>query len=214
MEHPGFKKLVRENVKVNVNGIRALDLMLEVGATTEVITVEALAPQLKTETSELATNINPQTFLDLPLNASGGRHLSDFGALAPGVGTGPFSFNINGGQMLSSQILIDGLDVSGVLATPGDTRPLTLPPEAVQEFTLVTSNASAQFGNTGGGILSFSVRSGTNALHGNVYEFLRNDKLDTRGFFPAERSINRQNDYGGSVGGPMVVSTHRRNTLP
>ena len=205
VEHPGFKKLVRENVKVNVNGIRALDLKLEVGATTEVITVEAVAPQLKTETSELATNINPQTFLDLPLNASGGRRLADFVALAPGVRGILLSFNVNGGQMLSSQILIDGLDVSGALATPGDTRSLTLPPEALQEFTLVTSNASAQFGNTGGGILSFSVRSGTNALHGNVYEFLRNDKLDTRGFFPAERSINRQHDYGGSVGGPIII---------
>ena len=205
VEVPGFKKLVHD-VRVRVSEITALDLTLEVGATTEVITVKARAPQLKTETSELATNINPRTFLDLPLNASVGRGPADFLLLAPGVrGTGAFSYNINGGQTLSSQILIEGLDVSGVLGTPGDTRPITMPPEALQEFTLVTSNASVEFGNTGGGITSFTVRSGTNELHGNAYEFLRNDKLDARGFFPAARTINRQNEYGVSVGGPIYL---------
>jgi hypothetical protein len=73
----------------------------------------------------------------------------------------------------------------------------------LQEFALVTSNFSAEFGNAGGGVEQFTIRSGTNQFHGVGYEFLRNDKLDARGFFNATRSINRQNEYGGSLGGPI-----------
>ena len=206
VELTGFKKLVREAVTVALGEIRALDVELELGATTEVVEVVGSAPLLDKETTVQDTSINPRTYLDLPLNASGGRKPGNFMVLAPGVSGKEgqeFNYSVNGGQILGTQILIDGLDASQALGTPGDqSKTLRLPPEAFQEFTLVTTNYPAELSN-GAGLLNFSVRSGTNALHGNLFEFLRNDKLDARSFFASDRAINRQNEYGGSVGGPV-----------
>jgi hypothetical protein len=206
VELPGFKKLVRENVTVSLGEIRSLDFQLELGATTEIVEVVGSAPLLDKETTVQDTSINPRTYLDLPLNASGGRRPGNFMILAPGVSGKEgqeFNYSVNGGQITSTQILIDGLDASQALGTPGDhSKTLRLPPEAFQEFTLVTSNYPAELSN-GAGLLNFQVRSGTNELHGNLFHFLRNDKLDARSFFSPTRTVNRQNEYGGSVGGPV-----------
>jgi hypothetical protein len=86
----------------------------------------------------------------------------------------------------------------------GDPRVVTLPPDALQEFSIATGTYSAEFGNTGGGIERFTIKSGTNKFHGNLYEFLGNDKFDAKGFIQGERSIRRQNEYGGSIGGPVI----------
>ena len=207
VEQSGFKKLLLDNVVVTISSVTQLDLTLEVGATTETVVVVAALPTLKKETTDVSTSINPKTWLDLLLNASGGRKPFNFVILSPGVsGRAGESFDhtINGGQILGTQVLIDGMDASQALGTPGDVdKALVLPPEALQEFTLNTSNYSAEFGNTTGGHYSFTVRSGTNELHGNLFEFLRNDKLDSKRWFAPERTINRQNEYGGSVGGPV-----------
>ena len=80
---------------------------------------------------------------------------------------------------------------------------MTLPPDALQEMSIATGSYSAEFGNSGGGVERFTIRSGTNNFHGNAYEFLRNDVLDARDFYQASRAVNRQNEYGGSIGGPI-----------
>ena len=209
VEQPGFKTLSRDRIEVHVNDTVALDLTMEVGATAEVVSVQAAAPVLKTASTELSTSVNPRTYLDLPINSGGGlgRIATSFMNLAPGVrGGNAFSYSTNGGQRFSHQILIDGLDVSGVYANPGDDRPVTLPPDALQEFTLVTNSYSAEFGNVGGGILSFTVRSGTNDYHGDAYEFLRNGAFDSRGFYPADVAQNRQHEFGAQIGGPVRIS--------
>ena len=207
VEQPGFKKLVQDNVVVTIGSVTPPDLTLVVGATTETVEVVTALPTLKKETTDVSTSIDPTTWLDLPLNASGGRKPFNFIVLSPGVsglGGETFDHTINGGQILGTQVLIDGMDAGGALGTPGDVnKALRLPPEVFQEFTLNTSNYSAEFSNTTGGYYSFTVRSGTNELHGNLFEFLRNDKLDSKNWFAAERGINRQNEYGGSVGGPV-----------
>jgi len=201
-EKAGFKKLLRGNVRVEVAGTVGLDLQMPVGEVTDTVTVSESAPQLKTESSNVSTGVNPKSFIDLPLNASGGRAPETFIFLAPGTSGSTFDAHINGSQTLSKEIQIDGLSAT-TAEVGGDPRVLTLPPEAIQEFALVTSNFSAEFGNTGGGVEQFTIRSGTNKFHGVGYEFLRNDKLDARGFFNSTRSINRQNEYGGSIGGPI-----------
>lgn len=204
VEHPGFKKLVRENIRVEVAGVIGLDLSLQVGEVSERVVVEAAAPLLKSESSDVSTGVNPKTFLDLPLNAAGGRAPESFIFLAPGTTGNTFDAHINGSQTLSKEIQIEGITMT-TAEVGGDPRVLTLPPDAIQEFSLATAAYSAEFGNTGGGIERFTIRSGTNELHGNFFEFLRNDKLNARGFFNSSRSVLRQNEYGASIGGPIYV---------
>ena len=204
-ENRGFKKLIRENVRVEVAGTVGLELQMAIGEVTESVTVSDVAPQLKSESSSVSTGVNPKSFVDLPLSANGAnRSAESFIFLAPGTTGNTFDAHINGSQTLSKEIQIDGLSAT-TAEVGGDPRVLTLPPEAIQEFALVTSNFSAEFGNTGGGVEQFTIRSGTNQFHGVGYEFLRNDKLDSRGFFNSSRSINRQNEYGGSIGGPIHI---------
>lgn len=205
VEKTGFKKLVRENVRVEVAGTTGLNLRLDVGAVTESVTVSDAAPQLKSETSELATAVNPKSYIDLPLSAGGGRASENFIFLAPGTTGNTFDAHINGSQTLSKEIQVDGLSMT-ISEIGGDPRVLnSLPPEAVQEFSIATSTYPAEFGNSGGGVERFVIRSGTNNFHGTLYEFLQNDKLDARSFFQANRSVHRNNEYGGTVGGPILI---------
>ena len=209
VELPGFKKLVRENVIVDIAGVIALDLTLELGAVTESVTVTAAAPQLKSESSEVGTSLSPRTYIDLPISAAGGRHPSVFMFLVPGVtapGANPgqgFQTQVNGSQWLSTEVQVDGISMS-MAPLLQDSRSLSMPPDAVQEFNMTTSNYGSEFGNTSGGVVQYTIRSGTNDFHGNLYEYLKNDKLDARGFFRPERPITRQNEFGASIGGPII----------
>jgi len=203
-EFTGFKKYVRENVRVAVGEIVGLNLTLELGDITESVTVSAAAISLQSESTEVSTDINPKSYVELPLQVSGGsgRSVENFIFLAPGTSGDTFDAHINGSQTLSKEIQMDGLSMT-TAEVGGDPRVIALPPEAVQEFSLVTNNFSAEYGNTGGGVERLVVRSGTNEFHGNAYEFLRNDKLDARGFFADERQIQRRNEFGFSIGGPI-----------
>ncbi|MDE0102301.1 MAG: TonB-dependent receptor [Bryobacterales bacterium] len=203
-EFAGFKRFVRENVRVATAAIVPLELVMEVGAVTENVTVSATAITLKTESTEVSTEVNPKSYVELPLQVVGGsgRAVESFIFLAPGTTGDTFNAHINGSQTLSKEIQMDGLSMS-TAEVGGDPRVILLPPEAVQEFSLVTNNFSAEYGNTGGGIERLVVRSGTNDFHGNAYWFVRNDKLDASGFFAATRPVQRRNEYGASIGGPI-----------
>lgn len=204
-EFSGFKKFVRENVRVATAAIVPVDLILEVGEVTESVTVSATSINLKTESTEVSTEVNPKSYVELPLQVTGGsgRAVESFIFLAPGTSGNTFDAHINGSQTLSKEIQMDGLSMS-TAEVGGDPRVILLPPEAVQEFSLVTNNFSAEYGNTGGGVERLVVRSGTNDFHGNAYWFVRNDKLDASGFFAAERPVQRRNEYGASIGGPIL----------
>ncbi len=204
VERTGFKKLTQENVTVQVGTVTGLDLRLDVGQTNESVTVAAFAPQLKSETSEISTSVSPKAYNDLPLNAGGGRAPEAFLFLSPGTTGNTFDAHINGSQTLSKEMQIDGMSTQ-IAEVQGDPRTLTFPPDAIQEMSVLTSSYPAEFGNTGGGVERFVVKSGTNDLHGNAYEFLRNDKFDARGFFNSSRAIHRENEYGFSVGGPVWI---------
>src|SRR5258708_6701978 len=210
VEQSGFKKLVQENIEVKVSGVTALDLRMEVGQLTETVTVVAAAAMLKSETSEVSIDVNPKSYNDLPVTSSGGRSPEAFLFLSPGVtpgGNSPtnnFDAHINGSQTLSKELQIDGMSTQ-IAEVQGDPRTLTFPPDAIQEMSVMTSSYSAEFGNTGGGVERFVVKSGTNGLHGNLYEFLRNDAFDARGFFNSSRSVHHENEFGGTVGGPVII---------
>lgn len=211
VKQAGFRTLIRQNVVVEVGAVQGLDLQLEVGQVTESVTVNAAAPILQSETSEVSTTVNPKAYNDLPLSSSGGgRAPENFIFLSPGVTAGgnansnTFDAHINGSQTLSKEMQVDGMTTQ-TAEVQGDPRNLTFPPDAIQEMSLTTSTYSAQFGNSGGGVEQFVVKSGTNQLHGTLYEYLRNDVLDARGFFNTSTSPHRENEYGFSVGGPIFI---------
>lgn len=209
----GFKRLLMENLRVDVAAVIGLDLQLEIGEATETIDVVGATPLLQTENVEVRTAIEPEVFIDLPLTLEGawggGRNPGTFVYLAPGVTAGygrsdqTFYTSSNGSQFFSEEIQLDGISMQIFSHTSAFVYLSVLSPDAVQEFSLGTHNYSAEFGNAHGSIQRYTIRSGTNDLHGTVYHYLRNHALDASGFFAPEATINRKNEYGFAIGGPI-----------
>src|SRR5581483_8193173 len=210
---------------VATNSTVGLQVQLQVGSTTDSVTVTADAAQLETETSDIGATV-PNSLVDnLPLEVSGTiRNPVQFITLIPGfvgnVGNDPGSnstddFKVNGGQMGGTDILVDGVSIS--LVSPNTQWNKGVSTEAVQEFKVLQSNFAPEFGESGDGIVNLSMKSGTNTLHGSVYDFLRNRALDARswelntqnsfdlatGQTLAPKPVDTQNDFGFAVGGPV-----------
>jgi len=217
VEHPGFKRFISSRVAVQVGHTTTVDIGMEVGGLTETLEVQAEEPLLARHTADLGTVITRQQFQDLPLLGDGEtRNPSFFMIFTPGVtgrGTATvdmskfnmrvLSTTVNGSQSGSTEFHLDGSIIGSGTEFAGDPRNVGFPPDAVGEFKMNTLNAPAEFGHSGGGIASFILRSGTNQLHGSLYEYFRNDALDARGFFRPEVPTNRQNEFGTTVGGPI-----------
>ena len=183
----------------------------------DTVAVQADAPTLLPNTSDLGTVITRQQFQDLPLLGQGEtRNPTFFMTLVPGVtgrgraygGGGTFdlrslSTTVAGSQSGSAEFHLDGSILASAGEFSGDPRNVGFPPDAVEEFKMTTVNAPAEYGRTGGGIASFTLKSGTNQLHGSLYEYFRNDALDARGFFAPKTPTNRQNEFGATAGGPI-----------
>jgi hypothetical protein len=203
----GFKNLVRDNVVVAAAVVIGLDLNLEVGNSAETVNVTAEAPLLRTETSSTSTEVDSKQYVDLPITASGaGRRSQAFLLLVPGYsGTpGGFTDSINGAQTSTKEMQIDGVSmIIGEIG--GDGRNVTMPPESVQELSVATSAYTAEYGNTGGGVERYVLKSGSNDFHGAAYEFVRNTVLDARGFFNTVRPGHKENEFGFAVGGPVLI---------
>ncbi len=208
----GFKKLLREGIVLHVETI-TVDAMLEVGSMSQVVTVEAAVPLVQTETSERGATITGKTISELP---NVGRDWTDVTGLLPGVnpgasGVGGTSNNngqdashagvgVNGTESYQINFLTDG----GVTTLP-DSQNLgvTVPIDTIAEVDMSTSNFSAEYGN-GVAVFNAITKSGTNQFHGSVYEFVQNDKLEARNFFAPTITPLRWNEYGGTIGGPIV----------
>src|SRR5579864_815656 len=217
VEANGMKKYTREGVTVGTNSTVGLDVQLEVGSTSETVTVAADADQLQTETSDLGSNVQSSLVANLPLEVSGTiRNPVQFITLIPGfvgnVGNDPGSnstddFKVNGGQEGGTDILVDGVSIS--LVSPNTQWNKGVSTEAVQEFKVLQSNFSAEYGQAGDGIVSLTIKSGTNELHGSAYDFLRNKSLDANSWANnlqgLKRSIDTQNDFGATIGGPVWI---------
>jgi len=208
VEKAGFRKFTRSNVKVDVQQVRTIDVDLVVGEVATVVEVQGAPPPLESSTSTLATVIENKRILDLPLN---GRNPFALATLTPGVipggGSTPW---ISGGRNATSEITIDGTSV--ILPENNvSINDLAYTPsvDAVQEFSVLTNALSAEYGRTGGGVINVATRSGTNDLHGTLFEFLRNSELDANNFFSNRARISRRafqrNQFGGTVGGPIRI---------
>ncbi|MBM3786806.1 MAG: TonB-dependent receptor [Acidobacteria bacterium] len=225
----GFKSGVANGFTVTVNARQRVDLKLEVGATSESVTVTDAVAVLETDTSSRGTVVGATQVVNLPLN---GRAYADLALLAPGVRRSGIadsrdaSFNVNGMRSSQNNFVIDGVDNNsyGTSNQGFSNQVVQLSPDAVQEFRLETNNFSAEFGRAGGAVINASIRSGTNSFHGAAWEYLRNTALNATGFF---KPVNNrkptliQNQYGFAFGGPIVKEKmfffadyegYRRNT--
>lgn len=211
---PGFRMFRRDGIVVEADRSLAIPVTLSVGQVTETVEVIGGTPLLEPNTSSLGTVMDQQKIADLPLN---GRNPMGLANLIPTVrGVGYFggqvlstwrtaAVNISGGQPLLNSFLIDGVANDKIGDAAGAMTYLTV--DATQEFKVLTNSMSAEFGRTGGGVISVISRSGTNRYHGSLFEFLRNDKMNANNFFSnssgALLAPLAVNQYGGTLGGPI-----------
>ena len=211
VEKTGFKTAVTEAIELQVQQRAVVDITMQVGTIAEQITVTNVAPLLETETSELGQVVDNRRMVNLPLN---GRNFAQLAQLSAGVApsepgarnSGSYGFSSNGGRSYQNNILLDGIDNNSNLTDLLNNTSYVIQPsvDALQEFKVQTNAYSAEFGRGNGAILNASIKSGTNQLHGDVYEFLRNDKLDGRNYFDSVRPAYQQNQFGATLGGPVI----------
>jgi hypothetical protein len=207
VERQGFKTHVRENVLLTAGSIVRVDVQLEVGATQQAVEVTASLQTLQADTARVATEVSSTLVDQLPVVVSGGvRNPFDLAAITAEVSTAG-QFRIGGGRSGGWGMTLDGtsITVAGQMdgSGPGWTQVNTPSVEALTEFAVESGGFKAETGHASGGSMTFVSKSGTNTFHGSAYEFLRNEKLDARGFFAARRAVYKQNDFGFTAGGPV-----------
>ena len=212
VEAPGFKKLTQLAVQVQVAQTVRLDFTLQIGATTESITVTEQAPLLKSENAEQSINVSGDRINSLPINFGGGggstgniRSWTAFALLSPGVVGNSNGNRANGAQANQFKIIIEGQDVTSSNDTGWTSTVSQASVEMIAEFSLQTSNYAAEFGQVAGGLFNFTTRSGTNDWHGSAYEYFANEALDAYRPFTAIRPTSRKHDAGFSIGGPVRI---------
>jgi hypothetical protein len=212
VEATGFKKAVQDNVTVEVAVQSTIDFTLNAGAATETVEVTSDAIALNTSAPELGTTLSPDVLNALPLEISGyARQIDQFVFLAPGVQGSTFGKNINGGVNFESEVVFNGVPVPQP-ETEGYQTNFNPPFELVNEFRVERSTFSAQYGLAQGAV-TYNMSSGTNQLHADAFEILRNSLFDSDGFFPTNFSadgdpappVDHENNYGFTIGGPVVL---------
>ena len=212
----GFSTAVASQNVVEVQLTTRVDFTLSPGSTTTEVTVTAAAPLIQSTTSDLGHVVESRQIEALPLN---GRLFEQLVTIVPGAvqaGWGDFAENPSAaGAVTPTQAVVNGLPWSGnyyMVDGVHNTEPLnafisiTPPLDSVDSFKVETSNPNAEYGSFGGAIVNLAIKSGTNAFHGEVFDFLRNDALNARDFFAKSRSPYKSNQFGGTFGGPVIKS--------
>jgi len=211
VEVTGFRKYTQTGITVQVAVTARVDVVMQIGSTSDSVTVSADAPLLKTENAAQSTTINGEQINNLPLNFAIGqgavRNPLSFVQLAPGSSLNGWNdIRVNGAPSNTFRIIFEGQDTTSAL-NPRVSDESQASVEAIQEFTLQTSSFSAEFGQVGGGLFNFTSRSGSNQFHGSAYEYFVHEKLNARQGYPnpGDRPQVRRHDYGFSAGGPVVL---------
>lgn len=210
-EKSGFKKFVRQGLTLSTAATVPLDIQLSTGDVAEVVTVTGEAPLLQTRTSEFSQTIESQTVQDLPLGDRRTMNLIQTTGSAVFVNYdagGKPNFSLSGGRTQSQNFLIDGGTAQNMRLGIGqiDVDP---PVETVQEVKVLNNSFSAEYGGSAGGVIIATTKSGTNELHGSLFEYVRNDAFDAANFFAPivngekVKAPIRYNVFGGTVGGPV-----------
>lgn len=207
VERPGFQTLVQQHIEVTVQGHLEINPKLQVGAVTQEVEVTSAGPLLETQTSSIQQLVNQKAINDLPLN---GRNAVFLAQLSPGVTQSQNdsrglqasgSFSANGLRRTQNDYLLDGMDDNVNIADLVNQSQYVVlpPPDALREFTVQTSDYSAEFGHAAGAVLNLATKSGSNQFHGDLWEFLRNDFFDAADYFvlPTQRKPEyRLNQFG------------------
>lgn len=216
----GFKTASNPAVVVSVTETATVNLTLELGQTTETVTVETSAAMVQAENATLGRVVGEKAVQDLPLT---NRNYTQILALSPGVaaavtnaatlGRATQEMNVNGGRIMDNSFQMDGSDVSTMQTARGgdvvSAAGISIPnPDAIEEFKVQTSLYDASYGRGAGSSVNVVTKSGTNNFHGGLYEFLRNDKLNANDYFlnatGQPRAEFKQNQFGGTIGGPVI----------
>ncbi len=221
-ELTGFKKFTVSDIQVSVNDRLRVDVTLEIGAITELVTVEYAVPAVQSESAEVGSVITGRQVTEMPLN---GRSIYQLVALQPGVSAGGAlvsgrvgvgldnlaSINVNGMRAAQNNWLVDGADNVDTGSNLAVINYIGV--DNVSEFKILRGNYNAEFGRNGGGQINVLTKSGTNTFHGGAFEYFRNNALDSRNFFSfldrdgdgkADPAILRYNNFGYNLGGPVV----------
>ena len=204
---PGFKRFVQENVIVAAASTLRTDIQLQLGQVSETVEVSASAVVIQTDNAKVSTQVQNKMVDELPLVVAGAmRSPFNLVAVAPEAKGSGQSLSLGGGQVAAWDATLDGHSVGTNRSSDAAEAAFNTPSvESLTEFTVDTNGFKAEYGQAGGGVMTFASKSGTNKFHGSAYDFLRNDAMDARGFFAAKRSIYRQNDFGVSAGGPVWI---------
>jgi hypothetical protein len=212
----GFKPYELRGLAVDVASNLRIDVQMELGSVSQSIVVQGEAPQVDTANSTLGKVVDETQIADLPLN---GRIFLQLGDLQPGVvppvpgiasqgagtthtvGGTSINFSVNGARLTSNNYLLDG--VNNVEPFTG-TAMIVPSVDAIQEFRILTNMYGAEYGGGGGSIVTILTKGGTNAFHGSLYDFLRNNIFDARNYFAPTVPPLKQNQFGGTLGGPMI----------
>lgn len=214
VEAKGFQSAVQTNVVLQINQTARLDFQMQLGAVTQTVEVTGAPPLLQTDTMQVGYVSNTVTNISLPLAT---RNFVQLTLLAPGViNPNPSSMNsgmrtsgggrpyVNGNRKEANDFLLDGVDNNQVSDNLTAYEPNV---DAIQEFNMITNNAPAEFGNFEGGVINTTIKSGTNSIHGDAFEFIRNDKLNAnnwgRNYLHLAKPGVRWNMFGGTIGGPI-----------
>src|SRR5215467_4418645 len=204
----GFKNIVRKAVTLDVNQVISLNMTMQIGETKETVEVTSEAPLVDTTSTQLGTVVNDRAIVQLPLNE---RDTYQFLSLQPGVSsqTGADlyygssnvgSVSVNGGRGRSNNFSVNGGDANDMFANLPTVQPS---PDSVEEFRILTNTFDAEYGRNSGSVVNVVTKSGTNQLHGNVYEFHRNRPLNAKGYFDTTKPAFIMNQFGGTLGGPI-----------
>ncbi len=211
----GFSAQIVNDIEIHVQSRPSVDFQLQVGDVTQTVEVTAASPLLNTQSADVGGVVQEQQIKDLPLN---GRRYADLALLEPGIqknltntnNTAPDRFSSNGNLETQNYFSLDGVDNNSGSTNlqEGSTQVVQPPPDALQEFRVQTRTYSSEFGTSAGAVINATIKSGTNGLHGDVWEFLRNSQFDANTFFNNSGGVSRghysQNQFGGAIGGPIL----------
>lgn len=200
-EATGFKQFRQTGIRLETGSSVRIDFTLDVGTIAESVTIEASAPLLSSDNSSVGSVVRNSTIASMPLIDRRAAQLARLNGFVVQNGNGS-NFAMAGGRGNNAMWTIDGGNAQNILLGVA-TLVYDPPVESLEEFNVEISNYKAELGRSGGGYVQMTTKSGTNALHGSLYEFLRNDKLDGRNFFAASRPKLRYNQFGASLGGPI-----------
>jgi hypothetical protein len=207
----GFRSAGQTNIVLQINQQARVNLVMGVAGQEQTIQVQGTQPLLQTEDASLGVVVGADSAANLPLN---GRKFNDLAILTPGVtvynpdnhssSTDGSAISAYGSQVTWAQVNVDGVTMVNNRHAYINVYPSV---DAIQEFKVLTGNAEAEYGGGAGTVTNIQLKTGTNAFHGNVFEFFRNTAMDARNFFlvaPVPKQVLKQNQFGGTVGGPIL----------